>query len=900
MTTQFSHIGRVESDRVYEILRSSPQGLTSSQVRERILHVGPNRFEVPDRFKLLRALVRQLTNFFAVLLFVSAAICFIAHRINPEEGMAVLGWALLTVALLNAAFSLFQEVHAEKAMQALKQYLPHMVDILRDNRTCRLPAEDIVPGDVIFINEGDKVAADLRILESNDLMIDNSPLTGESAPLRLTSPGQNKPLEECSNIAFAGCTVVRGSGRGVVFATGLRTRFGRIAQLSQSISRTDAPMEREIARMVRILTIIACTMGSALFVYGVLSGKSLWMNLVFMMGIIVANVPEGLLPTMTLALVMGSLRMARKQVLVTSLNAVEALGAVHVICTDKTGTLTRNQLSIRCLSDPLTGLDLDNAREQHLNRLALAASEVRLANDQILGDPLDVAIAHHWIHAYGEDIETIQQSMVRTFAFDVEKRRALGVYDDGENTFLVVKGAFEALRPMLTHVPGAANHAATPETLESWLAKCDTTVRRLAVGGLRVIGVAYRRISAEERAQLLPEDANPDALENNLTLAGFIGIDDPLRPEVVTAVARCRDAGIDVLMITGDHPVTALAVAANAGIVAPGEEAHLTGEQLHGLTLDELTLQIQQGIRVFARTTPEQKMKIVTALKSMDKVVAMTGDGVNDAPALRAADVGIAMGQQGTDVAREAAQIILLDDNFASIVSGIEEGRTVFANMQKFTNYVLVSNGPEILPYLLYIIFPVPLALNIIHILSIDLGTDLVPSMGLGQEPADPEIMDRPPRDASQGLLTSSLMLHSYCFLGLIEGFWSLALFFYVLVEGGWQYGQHLPANAPLYRSAVGIALASILLMQIGNLVGRRFTYRSGLDLGLVRNPLLFAGIMIQVLLSLAILYWPPLTRIMNTGPVSLPVYGLAWLGMIVLFSVDYCRKVLVNRTRKG
>ncbi len=900
MNHQFNHIGRIEPDRVYEMLHSSPEGLSASQVRERLLHVGPNLFELPDRFKMLRALGRQLTNFFTILLLVSAAICAIAHRINPEEGMGVLGWALLVVALLNAAFSFIQEFRAEKAMEALKQYLPHLVDILRDSQNCRLPAEEIVPGDLVYLNEGDKVAADLRIVESKGLMIDNAPLTGESAPVRLTSPGQNKPMEECSNIAFAGCTVVRGSGRGVVFATGLRTRFGRIAQLSQSISRTDSPMEREIARMIRILTTIACGMGGTFFVYGVLSGKSLWINLVFMMGIIVANVPEGLLPTMTLALVMGSLRMARKQVLVTSLNAVEALGAVHVICTDKTGTLTRNQLSIRCLADPITGLDLPPSREQHLTRLALAASEVRQVNGQILGDPLDVAIARHFVHIYQEDIATVQQSVMRTFAFDVEKRRAHGVYVDGNNRYLVVKGAFEALRPMLVQTQDISAHQVGPAALAQAMPLCDATMDRLAALGMRVIAIAYRQISQEECAHLLPEDASPEALENNMILAGFIGIEDPLRPEVMPAVTRCRDAGVEVLMITGDHPVTALAVAASAGIVPPGEEAHLTGEQLQGLTVDELILHIQEGVRIFARTTPEQKMKIVTALKGMDKVVAMTGDGVNDAPALRAADVGIAMGQQGTDVAREAAQIILLDDNFASIVSGIEEGRTVFANMQKFTNYVLVSNGPEILPYLLYIVFPVPLALNIIHILSIDLGTDIVPSMGLGQEPSDPEIMTRPPRDSSQGLLTGPLMLHSYCFLGLFEGLWSLGLFFYVLLDGGWHYGQHLAETAPLYRSAVGITLASILLMQIGNLVGRRFPYRSGLDLGLVKNPLLAAGILIQILLSLAILYWPPLARIMNTGPVSVFVYGLAWLGMIVLFSVDYCRKILVNRTRKG
>ncbi|WP_448871803.1 cation-translocating P-type ATPase [Desulfobulbus propionicus] len=899
MNDHSTHIGTLEPQRVYGVLRSSPEGLTATEVTERLLHVGPNRFEVADRFKLLRALVRQFANFFAMLLFVSAIICAIAHRINPEEGMGLLGWALLVVALLNALFSFFQEYRAEKAMEALQRYLPHLVEVLRGGRIVRLSAEEIVPGDVVMLAEGDKVAADLRIVETKDMLIDNAPLTGESAAVRIVARSENKPLAECRNIAYAGCTVVRGTGRGVVFATGLRTRFGRIAHLSQTIRRTASPMEREVSRMIRILTAIACTMGLAFFLYGVSTGKPLWINLVFMMGIIVANVPEGLLPTMTLALVMGSLRMARKQVLVTSLNAVEALGAVHVICTDKTGTLTRNQLSITRMLDPLSGAAISPTREIRLTRLALAASEIRRTGRQILGDPLDVALADHWCSLGQNPPDKLKQQMVRSFAFDVEKRRSGGIFMDNEQPLLVVKGAFEAIRPMLCQVESPKDNP-DEAGLADQLTACESTLESMAGSGLRVIAVAYRRLAAAEVDQIRPEEASVAPLEHDLILAGFIGIEDPIRPEVPQAVAKCHRAGVEVLMITGDHPVTALAVAAKAGIVAGHETVHLTGSDLQGLTVDDLAGQIRQGVRVFARTTPEQKMKIVTALKSMDKVVAMTGDGVNDAPALRAADVGIAMGKQGTDVARESAQIILLDDNFASIVNGIEEGRTVFANMKKFTSYVLVSNGPEILPYLLYIVLPVPLALNIIHILAIDLGTDLVPSMGLGQEPADPEVMTRAPRDLGQGLLTTPLILHSYCFLGLFEGIWSLGLFFYVLVDGGWRYGAPLPSDSPLYRSAVGITLATILLMQIGNLIGRRFATRSGLDRGLVTNRLLAAGILIQIIFSWALLYWPPLQRIMGTGPVPFQVYAFAWLGTLALFSVDYGRKMLVKRARKG
>ncbi|ADW18263.1 ATPase, P-type (transporting), HAD superfamily, subfamily IC [Desulfobulbus propionicus DSM 2032] len=889
------HIGRIPPEQVYAILHSGAEGLASAEVRERLAHVGPNRFEVIDRWKLARTLGRQFTNFLAILLFVAAAICFIAHRINPGEGMGVLGWALVVVALVNALFSFFQEYRAERAMEALKQFLPHMVEVRRQRGLVRLPAEEIVPGDVVILSEGDKVAADLRLIDAKGLLVDNSPLTGESAPVRLVAQAQDKPLVECDNIAFAGCTVLQGTGTGVVFATGLRTRFGRIAQLSQTIRRTTSPLEREVSRMIRILTLIACTMGASFFLYGVASGKPLWMNLVFMMGIIVANVPEGLLPTLTLALVMGSLRMAKKNVLVTSLGAVEALGAVHVICTDKTGTLTQNQLTITRMVAPLTGAALAPEAERSLTRLALAASEVRESGEQLLGDPLDVAVARHWRQTLHGTPHEVRRQVARSFAFDVGKRRSGGIVEDENGPVLVVKGAFEAIAPMLAGVA-----AGTALDLREQVAACETVMRDMAGQGLRVIAVAHRPLSAAEVASVMPEEATAEPLEHDLLLAGFIGIEDPVRSEVPQAVARCHGAGIEVLMITGDHPATALAVAAKAGIVRPGETAHCTGEQLKGLTVDDLIEQLRQGVRIFARTTPEQKMKIVSALKRMERVVAMTGDGVNDAPALRAADIGIAMGRQGTDVARESAQIILLDDNFASIVDGVEEGRTVFANMKKFTSYVLVSNGPEILPYLLYIVLPVPLALNIIHILSIDLGTDLVPSIGLGQEPADPEVMLQPPRAQGQELLTPALMVRSYCFLGMIEGLWSLLLFFAVLIDGGWRYGTELAVDAPLHRSAVGITLATILLMQIGNLAGRRFEQRSGLDAGLFRNRFLLAGILIQIVLSWAILYWPPLSRALGTGPVAPRFYGLAWLGIVLIFALDYLRKRLVNRRRKG
>jgi sodium/potassium-transporting ATPase subunit alpha len=877
---QIQHLAPEE---VFAALGSGPAGLAAAQVRERLAQLGPNSVQVTDRFRRLRSFARQFGHFFALLLYVSGALCFVADRIQPGQHMQVLGWALLGVAVLNALFGFVQEYRAERAMEALRRFLPQLVSVRRDGRNLEVPAEELVPGDLVFVREGNRVAADARLVASRDLLVNNAPLTGESSPVALRPDAEHAPLGESRNVVLAGCAVLRGSGEAVVYATGIRTGFGKLAHLSQAIRRGRSPLEHATARMVRVLTVIAVVMGLVFFAYGVASGRPLWVNLVFMLGIIVANVPEGLLPTFTLALAMGSLRMARRNVLVKGLPAVEALGAVHVICTDKTGTLTQNELRVTRTLDALAGAELGEAATDLLE-CALCASEVRREEERLSGDPLDVAVALR----FGAEALPPDTGALRSFPFDLERRRAAGTYVSRRGPRFAVKGAWEALRPLLSGVAGPAGEVRAADAAA--LAKAEATLHRIAQHGLRVIAVAAREVSLAEA-----REAPLAALERDLVLLGFLGVEDPLRPEVPAAVAQCRAAGIDVVMVTGDHPDTALAVARQSGIATAGREGVLLGVDLERLTEAQLGDALAGGVCVCARTTPEQKMKIVAALKRRERVVAMTGDGVNDAPALKAADVGIAMGRQGTDVAREAAQLVLLDDNFASIVAGVEEGRTVFANIRKFTNYVLVSNGPEILPYLLYVVFPVPLALGVIHILSIDLGTDIVPSMALGQEPPDPDEMRRPPRRREQGLLSFPLIAHSYLFLGLLEAAWSLTLFFGVLHAGGWRFGDELASSDPLQRSATGITLASILLMQIGNLVGRRYRSRSGLDLGLLRNRLMLAGIAVQVVFSWAVLYAAPVQAVLGTGPVPGSVYALAWAGIPLVFGLDYARKRLVT-----
>jgi sodium/potassium-transporting ATPase subunit alpha len=885
-----SQIHEVSPNRVFELLHSRSEGLTATEAAERQRELGKNILGAAVRFRLIRNLFRQLTNFFSLLLDLAGALCFVANSMQPGERMDVLGWALLGVSLLNALFAFLQEYRAERAMQALAKFLPPRLMLRREGRELDMLAEDVVPGDVVLIREGDRISADARLVECNELLVNNAPLTGESAAVVLTEAAESGRLIDSRNVVFAGCSVLKGSGVAVVFATGERTQFGQVAALSRDIRRPASPLERQTAHMVRVLTAIAVIMGVGFFTYGLFAGRPLWVNLVFMLGIIVANVPEGLLPTFTLSLAMGSLRMARENVLVKSLSAVEALGAVHAICTDKTGTLTLNELSIARLVDATAGeIPASDPRRARLLRSGLIASEVHRHAERWAGDPLDVALAEMFEIEVG-GVEEVLQSTTRRFAFDLRKRRSAGVWQARGESVFAVKGAWEALRPLIHEIgePGGTVRSVTPEAL----ADTDALVDTLASEGRRIIAIATRSLASDA------DDADQDGLERGLNLHGFLCLEDPLRGEVADAVEQCHQAGIRVLLVTGDHPRTAAAVARKAGILpASGpsiddERALLvTGDALERLRQDELCDLLERGVCVFARTTPEQKMKIVTALKRLGLVVAMTGDGVNDAPALKAADVGVAMGVGGTDVAREAAQIILLDDNFASIVAGVAEGRTIFDNIRKFTNYVLVSNGPEILPYLIYILFPVPLALTIIQILTIDLGTDIIPSMALGQEPTDQDTMTKPPRSRDEPLLSFPLVAHSYFFLGLIEAAYSLLLFFWVLHAGGWQYGERLTAADPLYQSATGLALATIMLMQIGNLIGRRSATRSGLDRGLFTNPLILIGFALEIGFSWGALYFPPLSHVLGTGPVSLQMYGMAWLGAPLIFMADYLRK---------
>lgn len=869
-------------------LHAPPDGLSTSEARRRRAEFGPNAFEPSRREALLLRLAREFTHFFALILWIAAVLAFWADRTEPGQGMATLGWAIIGVILINGSFSFWQLYGAEKALQALERLLPHRVKVLRDGRFTEQDASDIVPGDILALEAGDLVPADCRLIQSFGLQVNNATVTGESTPLgRDALPcDEDDPLHS-RNLVLAGTTIVSGEARALVYATGIHSEFGRIAHLSRTTGGTSFPLQDEISHLSRFVVAIALALGLSFFAIGRLIGLPFWASFTFAIGIIVANVPEGLLPTVTLSLAIGSKRMARRNVLIRHLAAVETLGSASVICTDKTGTLTENRMTARSVvlggvPSDLSSSDLPSlaTRYRPFFEAALLCHTLK-PGAASLGDPTEIAL----VEMARKALPTLPElPRLDEIPFDSRRRRLSTIHQTPSGRQLYCKGALEALLPLCSKVQAAESlEPLTPE----WRDRLLQAQEALAGRGLRVLAIAFKP---------LRDSDPPDSWEQEMILAGLVGLDDPPRPETPAAIARCREAGIRVIMVTGDHPQTALAIARQIGLVTTDSPHVLTGPQLQHLSESQLMLALDAPEVLFARTSAEQKLRIVRSLQRKRQIVAVTGDGVNDAPALKQADIGIAMGRVGTDVAREAADMVLTDDNFASIVAAIEEGRAVFDNIRKFLTYILTSNIPEILPYLAFVLFRIPLPLTVIQILAVDLGTDMIPALALGAEPPDPGVMKRPPRPRSERLLSWPLLLRAYLFLGPIEAIAALAAFFFVLNAGGWIYGQSLPPQHPLYLQATTACLAAIVLMQVANVFLCRSDRKSLLSSSLLSNRLILLGIAFELTLLLLIVYFPIAQRICGTAPLDAP----AWLFMlpfpIAMIFLEERRKAIVRR----
>jgi calcium-translocating P-type ATPase len=881
-------IHQLPLDAAFEALRSAPTGLTAQEAASRRLEFGANQIEQLPRVPLRVRFVAQFTHFFAGLLWVAASLAFLLELQLPGQGMGTLALAIVVVILVNGAFAFWQEYRAEETMAALQRLLPHQVRALRDGDVTVIPSERLVPGDVIFLSAGDDVPADCRLLEAFSVRVNTATVTGEARPVSRDARSEGgEDLLQSRNVLLAGTSMTGGEAKAMVFSTGMHTTFGQIARLTQATVDVPSPLQKEIVRLSRLIAALALVIGTIVFVIGQFVGLTLSAAVVFTIGVIVANVPEGLLPTVTLAMAMAARRMAKRRTLVRHLPSVETLGSASAICTDKTGTLTQNRMEIRSIYvpdrviDPTASRPAESAaRHRRFLECAYFCHDLKSTRENgrssWVGDPMEVALVEMAAPAMNQlsPFERLDE-----IPFEPDRKRLVTVHRAGNQIVLFVKGAPEELLPRARWVE--VEGRCEPLTAER-LAVLTNAQTAMAARGLRVLGFAYRTLSAD----YVLENADQD-----LVLTALAGFEDPPRPEVPDAVQRCREAGIKIIMVTGDHPHTALAVAREIGLVKTSTPRLLAGDELRRMSDTELQLALDMPEVVCARVTADQKLRVVTALQRKGHIVAVTGDGVNDAPALRAADIGIAMGISGTDVAREASDVILLDDNFASIVGAVEEGRAIFENIRKFLTYILTSNVPELVPYLAFAFARVPLALTVIQILAVDLGTDMVPALGLGVEPPDTAVMRRPPRTRADRLLTPGLLTRAYLCLGTLEALAAMAAFFFVLTEAGWRWGMMLAPDDPLYRQATTACLTAIVLTQVVNVHlcrTRRAPIHARRFFG---NPLITAGIVTELVLILIIDYTNVGNTIFGTAP-------LAWSAWVIVLPFALAM-VLLEEWRK-
>lgn len=871
---------------LYKRLGSSALGLSGEEVKIRQAEYGHNVLEEKKDSPLVIRFGRHLVNFFAMLLWTGAVLAFVSEYLLPGEGNLYIGIALAVVVILNAVFTFIQEYQSEKIMESFKKMMPVRVEALRGGKRLEVLAGELVPGDIIYIQEGDKIPADARLIQQNALKVDHSSLTGESEPQLRCIDCTHDNILESRNMLFSGTLVQSGNGTAVVFGTGMKTQIGMIAQMTEAAGSVASPLRKELNHFISIISIIAITLGVSFFMISFLSGNRLMASMIFAIGIIVANVPEGLLPTVTLCLSMASKRMAKKMALIKNLDSVETLGSTTVICTDKTGTITENRISVTTL---FINMEERNVDEKDIGEIkgfdklldiSVLCNNSRLDDKgKYFGDPTEGSLllfakAHTDISALNLANERIEE-----LPFDSKTKRMIAVNRSAAGTSGYMKGAPEVVLDKCSMI--LINGEAFPLT-DVHRSDIMLHYERLASRGERMLGLAYR-------------DGH-DNTETGFIFVALAGMVDPPRREIPEAISKCRTAGIKVVMITGDYSFTAEAIARKVGMLDAGKANIITGEELENTDDAQLEEFLRRGNNIIARAAPADKLRIVTVLQAMGEVVTVTGDGVNDAPALKNADMGVAMGIAGTEVAKEAADMVLLDDNFATIVNAVEEGRTVYSNIKRFIAYILTSNVPQILPFIAFVLFDIPLPLTVVLILSIDLGTDLLPALGLGVETSEFDVMAQPPRPRNERLLSPNLLFMSYGIIGMLQAAAGFFSYFVVLKMGGWVWGQQLASTEPLYLKAVTAFFASIVICQVADVLICRTRRDSVLKKGIFSNRFVVLGIVFELMLLANIVYNPYTHKLFGTHPLSLFELSLSIPFALLIFFGDEFRKYLIRR----
>ncbi len=887
---------------VYDDLKTSLNGLTSEEAKLRLKQYGYNKLSEKRQIPFIHKFIRHLRDLFGILLLVAAILSYISG--SPELALII-----LAVVFVNIFVSLFQESRAEKAMETLKSWMPEFAKVFRDGELKKISVREIVPGDIIVLEEGDRVPADARLIEAFDFWTNNVPLTGESEPQPRVAEAV-KTVEKAylyaPNLVFMSTSVAKGQGKAVVYTTGMNTQFGKIANLTQTIQEEESPLQREIALTAKYDFIIAVTVGAVFFAASFLFlHVSLATSIFFMIGVMVACVPEGLQVTVSSALAINVLKMVKENVLVKRLSAVQTLGSVTVICTDKTGTITKGEMTVNKLwvydyVAKVSGLGykpegyfsvngqlLQEGQTGSLEKLLEIAAlcngakldppSDRNKNWNVIGDPTDGALLVAALKSNVIVQNALEEKpIVEVMPFSFERKRMSTIHKLNGDFLVYTKGAPRNTLDVCTKV---LVEGKVEELNQENMMIVESRIHEFANQGLRVIGVAYKKIPKNEY--------NKDNAEKDLIFVGLAAMRDPPRIEVKDAVLEAKQAGVKTVIITGDYGPTAEAIAEEVGIVD-----HDTAQIIRGVDLDDLSDkavvdEVRKGNVIFARVAPEQKLRIVKALKDSGEIVAVTGDGANDAPSLKEADIGVAMGASGTDVAREAADIVLLDDSFASIVKAVESGRAIYENIRKFIVYVFSHNWAELIPFILYAVLGIPLPLLVTQVLAIDLVIDVIPSLALSREPPEAGIMEEPPRSIKERLFTRKVLIRSV-FIGVIIAAGAMYGCLSTWTAGGWHFGMTLATNNPVYIKGVTLTFAGIVVAQAGNVLACRTSKQSIFKTSLRTNKWIILGIAAQLGILSLLVYVPVMQRIFTTAPLTLIDWAfLLSLAVIVVFAEE-------------
>ena len=900
---------------LFQELRTGPEGLSEDEARRRLEQYGPNQLPSAKKPSVAEKVFSQARNLFNVLLIFAALLSF-------PTGSPQLGIAILAVVVFNISFNILQEHRAEKVVEALHRLIPANANVTRNGEPVALPVSQMVPGDVFALEEGDRVPADARLLSAFSFTVDQSVLTGEpSARERSAEAVPDSGVAnaaDCPNLILAGTTVATGAGTAVVIATGANTLFGRIVTTTYEIKEPPSRLQEQLGAVGKLTFEVAFAVGAVFLAIALwFRGLGLAAGVLFMIGVMIDMVPEGLQITVTLALVASSIAVAKRRVVVKRLSAVETLGSATVICTDKTGTVTTGQMTVRKVwldgvAFDVTGLGYDPQGRILLGRQRVTAADrheiqaiceiAALDNKATLTPPLDRQ-RQRWT-ALGDSTDAALLALALKGGFDAKQalkespRIALIPFDSTRKMMTSIhrdrsgrvvaysKGAAHViLDRSARYVSSGQPQPLTPDVQARVLAQVDAFARE----AYRVLALAYRVLDGSETR------FTSDVVERDLTFVGLVAIYDPPRADVPEAVFRARSAGIRIIMLTGDHELTAEAIARRVGIVTGDAHRVVTGDRLAAMSEEGLNRILDVPEVVFAKITPDQKFRVVKTLRAKGETVAVTGDGVNDTPALAEADVGIAMGITGTDVARETADMVLLDDNFASIVAGVEQGRGVYDNLRGFMTYVYSHNFAEFISFVAFVLLNAPLAITVILVLAIDLVMEIPISLALTVEPPSPDVMHRPPRLSTTRLFDLGALATSV-YIGTLVGVLGLLGAFAVWSRAGWVFGSPTVPDPIVYAQGATVAFATIMLGQVGNMLSRRAQRGSAFSIGIRRNRWIVPGIFGSLGILLAFIYVPFFQAVLGTAALPLSDWGFVLLFAPLVLGLEEVRKFVARK----